>query len=61
MYGWGAKAAVNREHDALAIVVSSVTTPEVVEMFTIEFLEMEELYLVLKWDDTMVKIPISGE
>lgn len=32
-----------------------------VEMFTIEFLEMEELYLVLKWDDTMVKVPISGE
>lgn len=28
--GWGAKAAVNREHDALAIVVPSVTTPEVV-------------------------------
>lgn len=59
--GWGAKAAVDRAFDALAISVPTTVTPETVEMFTIEFLEMEELYLVLKWDDTMVKVPISGE
>ncbi|HKK75472.1 MAG TPA: DUF2911 domain-containing protein [Saprospiraceae bacterium] len=59
--GWGAKAAVEREHDALVVTAPAETTGQAVEMFTIEFQEMEELYLALKWDDTRVKIPISGE
>lgn len=59
--GWAAKAAVDRDFDALVVTVPTEVTEQTVEMFTIEFQEMEELYLVLKWDNTQVKIPISAE
>lgn len=58
--GWGAKAAVDRSHDALVLTIPVQATATTVEQFTIEFLEMEELHLVLKWEDTQVQVPISG-
>lgn len=65
MYGWGvsfgAKASVDREYDALTIQVPVESTPQTVEMFTISFDEGEALYMTLKWDDTQVRVPISGE
>lgn len=59
--GLGAKAAIDREYDVLVVTVPAEPTRAAVEMFTIEFQEMEELYLTLKWENTQVKVPISGE
>lgn len=57
---WGA-FDYNSDNDVMRIKVSSETTEDVTEAFTIKFTEVENnsTNLVMNWDNTVVSIPIS--
>jgi len=57
---WGA-FDYNSDNDVMRIKVSSETTEDVTEAFTIKFTEVENnrTNLVMNWDSTAVSIPIS--
>lgn len=55
---WG--TIYNENRDVLRVKVRSSSTPEAVERFTIAYEKRPDtIYVVLKWDDTQVKIPMA--
>ncbi len=62
-YAWGVslngKAARDPAFDVLQVQVPAETLPAPVELFTIAFEDGQQLQLVLSWDQTQVKVPIS--
>ena len=60
--GWGAQASIDREFDALSVKVPAGNTTAVVDTFTIQLLPGDTStlnHLVLSWDNTQVKVPLS--
>ncbi len=56
---WG--TVYNEDRDVLRVKVDSHQLPETVEKFTIEFeVKNKVVYMVLKWDETMVKVPFQS-
>lgn len=57
---WGA-FSYNEEKDALRVEVSAHNTPEVTEMFTIDFVDANNgVEMQLMWDQTKVAVPIAA-
>lgn len=56
---WGGKPSREPEHDVLEVEVPVRTLDEVVEQFTIAFVERPGTELVLRWDRTEVGVGLS--
>lgn len=55
----GRETTRNAETDVFQVEVPVIGLDEPVESFTIDFEEVETLYLTLTWDRTQVRIPIN--
>lgn len=56
----GRETTRNPENDILEVQVPVMALDNVEESFTVDFEDGPDLYLILKWDKTMVRIPIDN-
>ncbi|HEX8547608.1 MAG TPA: DUF2911 domain-containing protein, partial [Cytophagaceae bacterium] len=63
MYGWGvdmsARPSREEEYDVLSIKVPSKVDSQIVEQFTISFIDTPTLNMNFAWDETRVNVPMK--